>query len=84
MAYDMRKAAQGNKPDADEEWLKRYEADRRSIFVGNLPPLMDNLEDVLRGIFHHVGDIVDVNVVRRESRSSSQKSSLHVELGHNN
>ena len=71
MAYDLRKVTQANKPDADEEWLKRYEADRRSIFVGNLPPQMDNLDDALRSIFHHVGDIVDVNVIQRESRSGS-------------
>ena len=68
MAYDMRKATQGNKPDADEEWLKRYDVDRRSVFIGNLPSDMDDLSDVLRGIMGEVGDVENVHIVQKETR----------------
>ena len=76
MAYDMRKATQGNKPDADEEWLKRYEADRRSVFVGNLPTHMENLADDIRRVFCEAGDIVQVNVIQREPRAGLWRSLL--------
>lgn len=74
----MRKATQANKPDPDEEWLKRYEADRRSVFIGNLPAHMDNLEANIRRVFCEVGDVVQVNVIQRESRTGPLQTLLDI------
>ncbi|RYP77796.1 hypothetical protein DL771_000893 [Monosporascus sp. 5C6A] len=74
IAYDLKKALQPNKPDSDEEWLQKYDAERRSVFVGNLPPDMDDVGDVLRGIMAEVGDVKDVQVIQKESRSGRGRS----------
>ncbi|RYP23688.1 hypothetical protein DL765_000984 [Monosporascus sp. GIB2] len=74
IAYDLKKALQANKPDSDEEWLQKYDVDRRSVFVGNLPTDMDDVGDVLRGIMAEVGDVKDVQVVQKESKSGRGRS----------
>ncbi|RYP33385.1 hypothetical protein DL767_004790 [Monosporascus sp. MG133] len=74
IAYDLKKALQANKPDSDEEWLQKYDVERRSVFVGNLPTDMDDVGDVLRGIMAEVGDVKDVQVIQKESRSGRGRS----------
>lgn len=68
MPYDLKKAMKNQKPDSDEEWLKRYDVDRRSIFIGNLPADHADLSDVLRGIMEQVGDVESCNVVQKDAR----------------
>ncbi|CAJ2499987.1 Uu.00g028400.m01.CDS01 [Anthostomella pinea] len=46
IAYDIKKV---NKPpvDAAEQYLKRYEIDRRSIYIGGLPSDVTNLDEII-------------------------------------
>jgi RNA recognition motif-containing protein len=70
MPYDEQKGTRISKPDAAERWLQRYEVDRRSIFIGGLPYGIDNMEDKLRDILGDLGDVVDVQVITRDSRDN--------------
>ncbi|KAL7621232.1 hypothetical protein AAE478_008549 [Parahypoxylon ruwenzoriense] len=68
MAYDLKKATQP-KVDPDEAWLQRYEVDRRSIFVGNLPVDVPDIEDLLKELAGDIGDVENVQFVQKESRT---------------
>ncbi|KAI1417154.1 hypothetical protein F5Y13DRAFT_202702 [Hypoxylon sp. FL1857] len=67
-AYDLKKAA-GPKADRDEEWLKRYDIDRRTIFVGNLPAGEEKLEEHLRSLIEKIGEIVHMKVVYKDAQA---------------
>lgn len=67
MAYDLKKVG-GPKVDRDEEWLKRYDIDRRTIFVGNLPASEKNLEELLRNLVKEIGDVAHVKVVYKDAQ----------------
>ncbi|KAI0838091.1 hypothetical protein F5Y06DRAFT_287564 [Hypoxylon sp. FL0890] len=66
-AYDLKKVM-GPKVDRDEEWLKRYDMDRRTIFVGNLPAGEQKLEELLRGLVEDIGEVVHLKVVYKDSQ----------------
>ncbi|KAI1870840.1 uncharacterized protein JN550_004986 [Neoarthrinium moseri] len=66
--YDPKKLTSATKPNPDEVWLQRYEIDRRSIFIGDLPNNIDHLDAALREVLDEVGDVVDIQVVRKDSR----------------
>ncbi|KAI5867724.1 hypothetical protein GGS23DRAFT_612884 [Durotheca rogersii] len=72
VAYDLKKSAQP-KPDADEIWLQRYEVDRRSVFIGNLPIDVPDIEDILKDVASGVGDVEKVHVIQKDAKG-----------GHNN
>lgn len=61
-------ASRRNQPNAlrAQEYLKEYERDRNSIFVGNLP--QDFTEAKVRGIFEHYGAIVKITIHQRPSQ----------------
>ncbi|OTA58622.1 hypothetical protein K449DRAFT_397841 [Hypoxylon sp. EC38] len=67
IAYDLKKVL-GPKVDRDEEWLKRYDVDRRTIFVGNLPAGEKNLEELLRNLVEEIGDVAHVKVVYKDAQ----------------
>ncbi|KAH6651792.1 hypothetical protein BKA67DRAFT_660579 [Truncatella angustata] len=69
ITYDEHKNAQGPKPDPAMVWLNRYEVDRRSIFIGNLPNYVEDLSDQLRQLLDEVGDVVNLQLITRESRT---------------
>jgi RNA recognition motif-containing protein len=58
--YDTRRKARS---DSDEEFLRKYDADRRSVFVGGLPYDVEK-NDILE-LFSEVGDVVDIDLVKR-------------------
>lgn len=64
--YDLKKGTKA-KVDPDEAWLQRYEVDRRSIYVGNLPTDVDNLDERLTEIASTVGVVEKVRVVRKDA-----------------
>ncbi|KAI1392215.1 uncharacterized protein F4822DRAFT_425426 [Hypoxylon trugodes] len=66
-AYDLKKTQQTPKMDPDEAWLQRYEVDRRSIYVGNLPVEEPDLERQLTQLAEEVGDVEKVQIVRKEA-----------------
>jgi RNA recognition motif-containing protein len=49
-----------------QEYLKEYERDRNSVFVGNLP--QDFTEAKVRGVFEHYGAIVKIAIHQRPSQ----------------
>ncbi|XXH05810.1 hypothetical protein Hte_012248 [Hypoxylon texense] len=73
--YDLKKAAKKPKVDPDEAWLQKYEVDRRSIFVGNLPAGIDNLEEYLTEITSEIGVVEKVQIVRKDATRGSVRGS---------
>ncbi|KAI1141001.1 hypothetical protein F5Y05DRAFT_410851 [Hypoxylon sp. FL0543] len=65
MAYDLKKIT-GPKVDRDEQWLKQYDIDRRTVFVGNLPAGEQNLEELLRSLIKDIGEVFEVKVVHKD------------------
>ncbi|KAI6089372.1 hypothetical protein F4821DRAFT_257166 [Hypoxylon rubiginosum] len=65
--YDLKKKTQKPRVDPDVAWLEKYEIDRRSIFVGNLPVAAEDLEERLASIVRDVGKAVKVQVVRKDA-----------------
>lgn len=55
--------------DATKAYLARYEVDRRSIFVGNLP--LGATEQQIRDIFEHYGEIQEISI--RENASKFER-----------
>ncbi|KAK4247833.1 hypothetical protein C7999DRAFT_14172 [Corynascus novoguineensis] len=62
-AFDVKKRNLISRSDADEEFLRKYDVDRRSIFVGNLP--VNTQKEEIVNLFSNVGEIVGANVVSR-------------------
>ncbi|EAQ89950.1 hypothetical protein CHGG_06569 [Chaetomium globosum CBS 148.51] len=62
-AFDVKKKNFISRSDADEEFLRKYDVDRRSIFVGNLAP--DTQKEEIMDLFSPVGEVLDVNVIRK-------------------
>ena len=59
-----------SRTDADEEFLRKYDVDRRSIFVGNLPA--DTHKEEIIDLLSPVGEILDVNVIKRPTSYHGQ------------
>ncbi|KAI1771631.1 hypothetical protein F4818DRAFT_444958 [Hypoxylon cercidicola] len=65
--YDLKKGGDKKRMDPDEAWLQRYEVDRRSIFVGNLPTEIANLEEHVTAITKSAGvEVEKVHIVRKD------------------
>ena len=62
-AFDVKKKTFMSRTDADDVFMKKYDHDRRSIFVGGLP--YDTEKEEVADLFAAVGEVVDVNVVTR-------------------
>ncbi|KAI9641076.1 hypothetical protein NHQ30_010504 [Ciborinia camelliae] len=52
--------------DSNKAYLARYDVDRRSIFVGNLP--LGTSEQQIRGLFEHYGEIQDISLRENASK----------------
>ncbi|KAI1370722.1 hypothetical protein F4677DRAFT_457660 [Hypoxylon crocopeplum] len=68
VAYDLKKPVSSAHVDPDMAWLRRYEVDRRSIFVGHLPADAPNPEELLTELASEVGEVAKVQVVRKDAR----------------
>jgi RNA recognition motif-containing protein len=58
-----------------QDYLKEYERDRNSIFVGNLP--QDFTEPKVRGIFEHYGTILKI-IIHQKPSQRNRKYILHI------
>ena len=67
---NSKKAARGGQVDNAEQYLARYDVDRRSIFVGNLPRTVT--EGQLSDLFSGYGRIKHVSIHTRPSRVESK------------
>ncbi|GAB1312151.1 Multicopy suppressor of sporulation protein msa1 [Madurella fahalii] len=59
-AFDTRKKSRS---DSDEEFLRKYDVDRRSVFVGGLPYDME--KDEMIAFFSEVGEVANVDLIKR-------------------
>ncbi|KAK3996960.1 hypothetical protein QBC44DRAFT_230697 [Cladorrhinum sp. PSN332] len=60
--FDPRRSA-SSRANRDEDFLRRYDQDRRSVFVSNLPA--DTTQNQLRAFFERIGTINKIDVVMR-------------------
>ncbi|KAK4040718.1 hypothetical protein C8A01DRAFT_15439 [Parachaetomium inaequale] len=62
-AFDVKKRNFISRTDADEEFLRKYDVDRRSVFVGGLP--LDTQRQEVVDIFSRIGEVIGCNIVTR-------------------
>ncbi|KAK3311435.1 uncharacterized protein B0T15DRAFT_548965 [Chaetomium strumarium] len=77
-AFDVKKKNFISRTDADEEFLRKYDVDRRSVFVGNLPSEVD--EDEIMDLFSDVGEVLDATIVKRTNGAGVTKAFGFVEF----
>ncbi|KAF7531708.1 hypothetical protein G7054_g8646 [Neopestalotiopsis clavispora] len=70
--FDEQKGTQVTKLDPAELWLQRYEVDRRSIFIGDLPYGYPQLEQRLQNVLSQFGEVADIQLVSREPRGDGR------------
>ncbi|KAG7291565.1 hypothetical protein NEMBOFW57_001584 [Staphylotrichum longicolle] len=63
-AFDVKNRSLVPRPNADEEYLRKYDIDRRSVFVGGLP-VDTTKEELIEHFASIVGEVIDANIVRR-------------------
>lgn len=77
------KTASITKADADSHtFLERYEVDRRSIFVGNLP--MGVSEYDVAALFDQFGRILNVHLMAQPSKHPGMSTSTLIDIGRAN
>jgi hypothetical protein len=69
--YDLKKIMQTvhSSPansGTERGWLNNHDSERRSVFVGGLPTDLGDLEGYLEEIMGEVGEIQDIQVIRKE------------------
>ncbi|KAI1311253.1 hypothetical protein F5Y03DRAFT_382362 [Xylaria venustula] len=75
VAYDLKKA-NPSQSSHYSNYLARYEVDRRSIYVGNLPHNVENIEEVLRHAAAKAGIVERVQVIRKEPRNEGGRPTV--------
>ncbi|KAI1362437.1 hypothetical protein F5Y08DRAFT_355331 [Xylaria arbuscula] len=75
VAYDLKKA-NPSQTNHYSNYLARYEVDRRSIYVGNLPHNVENIEEVLRHAASKAGVVEKVQVIRKEPRNEGGRPTV--------
>ncbi|KAI0204227.1 hypothetical protein F4808DRAFT_475686 [Astrocystis sublimbata] len=75
VAYDLKKS---NVPQNNHYagYLARYEIDRRSIYVGNLPHNVENIEEVLKHVADKWGTVEKIQVIRKEPRNEGGRPTV--------
>ncbi|CAJ2506082.1 Uu.00g002120.m01.CDS01 [Anthostomella pinea] len=54
--------------NAAEQYLKRYEIDSRSIYVGGLPFNVTNLDEIIEAAAGQYGEIKGLQVIRKRGK----------------
>ncbi|KAI1812249.1 hypothetical protein GGS20DRAFT_591914 [Poronia punctata] len=68
IAYDLKKT-KNNQANTQVSFLARYEIDRRSIYVGNLPYDVENVDEILREQASAAGTVESVQVIRKPPKN---------------
>ncbi|KAJ4386642.1 hypothetical protein N0V93_009540 [Gnomoniopsis smithogilvyi] len=68
-AFDLKKNCAAIRSSSDEAFLVNCERDRRSIFVGDLPPTTE--QDDLEGLFGAAGEILKINIIQRPANMNA-------------
>lgn len=76
-AFDLKKNCAATRDSGDEAFLTACERDRRSVFVGDLPPLatQGDLED----LFSNAGEVLKVNVIQKPNNSGMVRTMAFIE-----
>ena len=74
--YDSKKLAQNLHDDPDEAFLKQYEIDRRSVFVGGLVDGIDEAE--IKAYLEEIGEVTGVQLIRKDGPIGMPCSSDHM------
>ncbi|KAI8632654.1 hypothetical protein F5Y19DRAFT_471825 [Xylariaceae sp. FL1651] len=75
IAYDLKKTTQPRTVRKDN-YLQRYEVDRRSIYVGNLPNGVDNIEEILRVAASAAGTVDNIQMVEKPARNEGGRPTI--------
>ncbi|KAI0863379.1 hypothetical protein F4860DRAFT_511773 [Xylaria cubensis] len=75
VAYDLKKA-NTSQSNHYANYLARYEVDRRSIYVGNLPHNVENIEEILHHAASKAGTVEKVQVIRKEPRNEGGRPTV--------
>ncbi|GAW26971.1 putative RNA recognition domain-containing protein [Rosellinia necatrix] len=75
VAYDLKKA-NPSQTSHYANYLARYEVDRRSIYVGNLPHNVENIEEILRHAASKVGTVEKIQIIRKEPRNEGGRPTV--------
>ncbi|KAJ2990516.1 hypothetical protein NUW58_g2914 [Xylaria curta] len=75
VAYDLKKA-NPSQNNHYANYLARYEVDRRSIYVGNLPHNVENVEEILHHAASKAGAVEKVQVIRKEPRNEGGRPTV--------
>ncbi|KAI1160209.1 hypothetical protein F5B18DRAFT_676276 [Nemania serpens] len=75
VAYDLKKA-NPSQSNHYANYLARYEVDRRSIYVGNLPHNVENIEQILHHAASQAGAVEKVQVIRKEPRNEGGRPTV--------
>ncbi|KAI0906130.1 hypothetical protein F4823DRAFT_631798 [Ustulina deusta] len=75
VAYDLKKA-NPSQTNHYSNYLARYEVDRRSIYVGNLPHNVENIEEILRHAASKAGAVERVQVIRKDPRNEGGRPTV--------
>lgn len=67
-AFDKKKNLPATRQTSDEAYLENCERDRRSIYIGDLPPSTD--EESLMAMFYECGEIIKINIISRPMNSN--------------
>jgi RNA recognition motif-containing protein len=59
----------------NQQYLTTFEMDRRSLFVGNLPPTMT--PDLLKSVLNFTGHIMDVRLIKKSVPNTRGKCPDH-------
>ncbi|SPQ19718.1 ade77c36-9680-474a-84be-1a322862978e [Thermothielavioides terrestris] len=62
-AFDLKKNAFVSRANPDEEFLRKYDVDRRSVFVGNVS--VDSEKEEIADFFSAVGKVLEVTLIKR-------------------
>ncbi|KAJ8111721.1 hypothetical protein ONZ43_g5555 [Nemania bipapillata] len=75
VAYDLKKA-NPSQNNHYANYLARYEVDRRSIYVGNLPHNVENIEEILHHAAAQAGAVEKVQIIRKEPRNEGGRPTV--------
>lgn len=60
-----------SRAESDEAYLARYEVDRRTIYVGNLPLCLANPKLVVKRLIDPVAKTLNIHVIEKEPKNGS-------------
>ncbi|KAK0723761.1 hypothetical protein B0T21DRAFT_414130 [Apiosordaria backusii] len=67
--FDVRKRSAISSTDRDADFLRQYDLDRRSVYVGDIP--LDATDNEIFEVFSDIGEVIKVNMVKRHTQDGA-------------